>query len=262
MTRWLMSMPPAVLGTTYFNFIASHDGIGLRPVEGLLSEAELESMREKLQANGALLSWRELASGEKSIYEVNVSLFDALRAPSGEEGESVDRMTLAHAILLGLEGVPAIYLHSFLGTRNDDQRVLHTGHNRAINRHQWDLDLLSTELEDRDSTHSQCFEQIKSLIRFVAVSLLFIQTRRNLPLTAGAQFSLSASELGSASSICLTISAAIVRRFHLARLIPLVVMFGSIYLREGISELVDLPVEPCKQYGSNLDGETYGELSS
>ena len=116
MTRWLMSMPPAVLGTTYFNFIASHDGIGLRPVEGLLSEAELESMRDKLQANGALLSWRELASGEKSIYEVNVSLFDALRAPFGEEGESVDRMTLAHAILLGLEGVPAIYLHSFLGT--------------------------------------------------------------------------------------------------------------------------------------------------
>ena len=165
MTRWLMSMPPAVLGTTYFNFIASHDGIGLRPVEGLLSEAELESMREKLQANGALLSWRELASGEKTIYEVNVSLFDALRAPSGEERESVDRMSLAHAILLGLEGVPAIYLHSFLGTRNDEQRVLHTGHNRAINRHQWDLDLLSTELEDPCSTHSQCLEQIKSLIK-------------------------------------------------------------------------------------------------
>ena len=164
MTRWLMSMPPAVLGTTYFNFIASHDGIGLRPVEGLLSEAELESMRDKLQANGALLSWRELASGERSIYEVNVSLFDALRAPSGEEGESVDRMTLAHAILLGLEGVPAIYLHSFLGTRNDEHRVFHTGHNRAINRHQWDLDLLSTELEDPGSTHNQCFKQIKALI--------------------------------------------------------------------------------------------------
>ena len=164
MTRWLMSMPPAVLGTTYFNFLASHDGIGLRPVEGLLSEAELESMREKLQANGALLSWRELASGEKSIYEVNVSLFDALRSPTGEGGETVARMTLAHAVLLGLEGVPAIYLHSFLGTRNDELRVLHTGHNRAINRHQWQLSELTAELDNPASHHRQCLERIKALI--------------------------------------------------------------------------------------------------
>ena len=136
MTRWLMSMPPAVLGTTYFNFIASHDGIGLRPIEGLLSEAELESMRDKLQANGALLSWRELASGEKSIYEVNVSLFDALRAPSGEEGESVDRMTLAHAILLGLEVFRPSTFTAFLGhaTMNSvSSTQVTTGQSTAIN---------------------------------------------------------------------------------------------------------------------------------
>ena len=164
MTRWLMSMPPAVLGTTYFNFLASHDGIGLRPVEGLLSTAELESMRDKLQANGALLSWRELPDGDKSIYEVNVSLIDALRCEGGGPSETLDRMVLAHAILLGLEGIPAIYLHSFLATPNDEQRVLHTGHNRAINRHQWDLKALSSELSDPASEHSKCLERIKFLI--------------------------------------------------------------------------------------------------
>ena len=164
MTRWLMSMPPAVLGTTYFNFLASHDGIGLRPVEGLLSTAELESMRDKLQANGALLSWRELPEGGKSIYEVNVSLIDALRCEGGGPAETLDRMVLAHAILLGLEGIPAIYLHSFLATPNDEQRVLHTGHNRAINRHQWDLKALSSALSDPASEHSKCLERIKFLI--------------------------------------------------------------------------------------------------
>lgn len=163
-TRWLMSMPPAVLGTTYFNFLASHDGVGLRPVEGLLSAAELESMRDKLQANGALLSWRELANGDKSIYEVNVSLFDALRRESDGLDQTLDRMVLAHAVLLGLEGVPAIYLHSFLGTRNDEQRVLHTGHNRAINRHQWQLNDLTSVLDNATSHHKQCLERIKSLI--------------------------------------------------------------------------------------------------
>lgn len=163
-TRWLMSMPPAVLGTTYFNFLASHDGIGLRPVEGLLSTAELESMRDKLQANGALLSWRELADGDKSIYEVNVSLFDAFRSPADGRDVNLDRMVLAHAVLLGLEGVPAIYLHSFLATRNDEQRVLHTGHNRAINRHQWQLSELTSALDDPTSHHKQCLERIKQLI--------------------------------------------------------------------------------------------------
>jgi sucrose phosphorylase len=86
-TRWLMSMPPAILGTTYFNFLASHDGIGLRPIEGLLSQGELDSMIDRLQENGALLSWREHADGTRTVYEVNVSLFDAFK----QAGEAVDR---------------------------------------------------------------------------------------------------------------------------------------------------------------------------
>ena len=43
-----MSMPPAQQGTTYFNFIASHDGIGLRPAEGLLKEEELSTLTDTM----------------------------------------------------------------------------------------------------------------------------------------------------------------------------------------------------------------------
>ena len=163
-TRWLMSMPPAILGTTYFNFLASHDGIGLRPVEGLLSEGELDSMIDRLQENGALLSWREHADGTRSVYEVNVSLFDAFKHSGEAVDRTLDRMILAHAILLGLEGVPAIYLHSFLATNNDLSRVENTGHNRAINRHQWALDELTGLLNDAKSQHARCLQAIKQLI--------------------------------------------------------------------------------------------------
>ena len=163
-TRWLMSMPPAILGTTYFNFLASHDGIGLRPVEGLLSEGELDSMIDRLQENGALLSWRERADGTRTVYEVNVSLFDAFKRHSETNDRTLDRMILAHAILLGLEGVPAIYLHSFVATNNDLSRVENTGHNRAINRHQWMLDELTGLLNDPRSHHAQCLQAIKRLI--------------------------------------------------------------------------------------------------
>ena len=163
-TRWLMSMPPAILGTTYFNFLASHDGIGLRPVEGLLSEGELDSMIDRLQENGALLSWREHADGTRTVYEVNVSLFDAFKHIGEAVDLTLERMILAHAILLGLEGVPAIYLHSFLATNNDLSRVENTGHNRAINRHQWVLDELTGLLNDAKSQHARCLQAIKQLI--------------------------------------------------------------------------------------------------
>ena len=163
-TRWLMSMPPAILGTTYFNFLASHDGIGLRPVEGLLSEGVLDSMIDRLQENGALLSWREHADGTRTVYEVNVSLFDAFKHIGEAVDLTLERMILAHAILLGLEGVPAIYLHSFLATNNDLSRVENTGHNRAINRHQWALDELTGLLNDAKSQHARCLQAIKQLI--------------------------------------------------------------------------------------------------
>ena len=163
-TRWLMSMPPAILGTTYFNFLASHDGIGLRPVEGLLSEGELDSMIDQLQENGALLSWREHADGTRTVYEVNVSLFDAFKQSGEVVDRTLERMILAHAILLGLEGIPAIYLHSFVATNNDLSRVENTGHNRAINRHQWALYELTGQLNDAKSQHAQCLHSIKYLI--------------------------------------------------------------------------------------------------
>ena len=163
-TRWLMSMPPAILGTTYFNFLASHDGVGLRPVEGLLSEGELDSMVDQLQKNGALLSWREHADGTRTVYEVNVSLFDAFKQSGEAIDRTLDRMILAHAVLLGLEGVPAIYLHSFVATNNDVSRVENTGHNRAINRHQWDFKELTGFLSDDQTQHARCLKAIKGMI--------------------------------------------------------------------------------------------------
>ena len=49
-----MSMPPARHGRSYFNFIASHDGIGVRPIEGLLAEKEQEDLLQTLQSSEAI----------------------------------------------------------------------------------------------------------------------------------------------------------------------------------------------------------------
>ena len=163
--HWMMSMPPAQDGTAYFNFIASHDGIGLRPAEGLLSEEELNTLIATMQQFGGHVSYRALEDGERKPYEINIALADALSGTTaGPDELGIDRLVCAHASMLGLEGIPGIYIHSLLGTRNDYQRVENAGHYRAINRHQWDYDKLDELLAQPDSSHSQIFDRIKSLL--------------------------------------------------------------------------------------------------
>lgn len=170
---WLMSMPPAQLGTTYFNFIASHDGMGLRPVEGILGSNETENLVDTLQGFGGRISWRALENeqGEaiQKPYEVNISLFDALQGTiKGKDELGIPRFICAHTIMFGLEGIPGIYVHSLLATRNDYQRMEHTGHNRSINRHQWDYSALEKMLLDTEGAdsnhHREVFNEIKKLL--------------------------------------------------------------------------------------------------
>lgn len=163
--QWMMSMPPAQNGTTYFNFIASHDGIGLRPAEGLLSNDELNHLIETMQTFGGHVSYRTLDDGGRKPYEINISLFDALRGTTrGEDRFGVARFVCAHAIMLALEGIPGIYIHSLLGTRNDHERVANTGSYRAINRHQWHYETLISKLSDPTNDHNQVFTAIKTLL--------------------------------------------------------------------------------------------------
>ncbi|MBC52528.1 MAG: alpha-amylase [Gammaproteobacteria bacterium] len=167
--NWLMSMPPAQLGTFYFNFIASHDGIGLRPAEGLLSEHEIEALLAGMERAGGRISWRATSALERRPYEINISLWDALASTLADQSATPDQWQLqrficAHAILLALEGVPAFYIHSFLGTGNDEQRLAQSGHNRHINRHRWSQPALENLLADPDSRHAQILSALKSLI--------------------------------------------------------------------------------------------------
>ncbi|MFT5927465.1 MAG: sucrose phosphorylase [Candidatus Azotimanducaceae bacterium] len=165
LNNWLMSMPPAQDGTTYLNFIASHDGIGLRPIEGILDDSELDQIIVAMQAFGGKISWRNLSDDEVRPYEVNISLIDALKGTvDGEDEWQIPRFIAAHIIMIGLDGIPAFYIHSLLGTPNDHTRVEMTANNRAINRHIWNSDLLSTQLADKTSTHSIVLASMKRII--------------------------------------------------------------------------------------------------
>ncbi|MEM9254543.1 MAG: sugar phosphorylase [Pseudomonadota bacterium] len=163
--QWMMSMPPARNGTAYFNFIASHDGIGLRPTEGLLTDLEIDRLIATMQGFGGQVSWRALEGGIEKPYEINISLFDALKGTvDGPDEHGLQRFLCAHAIMLALEGIPGIYVHSLLGTRNDQKRFENSGHKRAINRHQWQYSELRGHLQSAMSQHRAVYEGIHRLL--------------------------------------------------------------------------------------------------
>ena len=186
--QWMMSMPPARNGTAYFNFIASHDGIGLRPAEGLLDEQDIDSLVSTMQQFGGLSSWRNAENGNRKPYEINISLFDALQGTKdGADENGLQRFLCAHAIMLALEGIPGIYIHSLVGTRNDYQRAENSGHNRAINRHQWDYKALQSELNDETSTHYQVYHRLKSLFNIRSNQSAFHPNATQFTLHLGSQ---------------------------------------------------------------------------
>jgi len=164
--KWTMSMPPARRGRAYLNFIASHDGIGLRPAEGLLSEEEHESLISTLRDFGGEISMRRMPDGSLTPYEANISLYSAMAGTiaDGKDQWQLDRFVTAHTIMLALEGLPAFYIHSLLGTENDLQGMAESGHARSINRFEWDREDLEATLSNEKLHHRPLFDELKRRI--------------------------------------------------------------------------------------------------
>jgi len=131
--QWSRSMPPAQTGNTYLNFLSTHDGIGLRPLEGILPENELEKLINILSKSGAFLTHR-ISQKKKTVYEVNITLLDSFKETfRGKDNFRIKRFVLAHEILLTMEGIPAIYIQNLVGSKNDYSKVTKTKIFRSIN---------------------------------------------------------------------------------------------------------------------------------
>ena len=164
--KWSMGMPPAKEHTTYFNFIASHDGIGLRPTENILTDQERGTLIDIVKEFGGVISNRKKPDGTETVYELNIALLDAMKGTfKGIDHMQVDRFIACHAIMLSLEGIPAFYIHSVLGTTNDYELMKKNSQNRSINRKSWDINEIKNKLLDDKSINNQVYKSIINLIK-------------------------------------------------------------------------------------------------
>lgn len=154
LNKWASSLPDIPEGCTCLNFTASHDGIGVRPLEGLLHKEEIQELTEIVKGNGGYISSKSNSDRTESPYELNITYFDALKKTRfGEDDLQIDRFLCSQTLMMSLRGIPAFYIHSLLGTHNDHEGVKHTGMFRSINRYKWNAEDLFFKL-DHESEHS------------------------------------------------------------------------------------------------------------
>ncbi|RBP86306.1 sucrose phosphorylase [Cytobacillus firmus] len=165
LTNWASKLQPAGKNTTFFNFLASHDGIGVNPIRGIIPEEEILEMIESLKNEGALVSYKKNPDGSESPYEINVTYLDALNKKVDQDEIRVKRFMAAHSILLTLPGVPAVYIQSMLGSRNDYAGVEKTGMNRSINRQKYNFSDIAEELTSKSSLRNMIFTEMTKIIQ-------------------------------------------------------------------------------------------------
>jgi len=175
LSDWADTLFPPSTGTTFYNFLASHDGIGLRPAKGLLNSEQIQFLVDHCSARGGGVSYRALGDGTKDPYELNITYFDALGFDGEEDGNAtwIARFLVSQAIMLALSGVPGIYFHSLVGSRNDHQGVERTGRLRSINREQLDADTLYQSLSDPDSRTARVYAGFAQLLQARAAHTAF-----------------------------------------------------------------------------------------
>jgi sucrose phosphorylase len=167
LSEWAAGLQLPSKEVTFFNFLASHDGVGVNPARGLLSEAEIDALVERSQKSGGLVSYRSNPDGSQSVYELNVNYLDALSEPDRPGGMELGeaRFLVAQALMLGLLGMPGIYVHSLLGSRGWPEGAAESRRSRTINRQKFDAARIWDELRDLSSRRGRIFAQLSHLLR-------------------------------------------------------------------------------------------------
>lgn len=162
---WLKTLRPPTRQTTFLNFTASHDGIGVRPLEGIVPGERVEKLADIVRSHGGRVSMRRNSDGTESPYELNISYLEAVADSSTvPPAEHARRFLATQAIMLSMQGIPAVYFHSLVGSPNDQAGVEESGQNRRINRHKYDREELQAVLSEPHSLQRRVFDGYRRLL--------------------------------------------------------------------------------------------------
>ena len=189
LNKWSKKLPNAKFQNSYLNFIASHDGIGMRPTEGILNERSLNNFLKRLKKNGSKFSYRKVQNKSKKVYEANITVFDALKKSDTDPNGKffLERYIAAHAIMISFEGIPAIYFNSLFGKSNDEAKYVITGNNRDINRYKWSYENITKKLNNKNSKQSIFYQNLGKLLEIKRKQKAFHPNAKRLNINLGSK---------------------------------------------------------------------------
>jgi glucosylglycerate phosphorylase len=206
LSEWAAGLQRPSDRATFFNFLASHDGLGLNPARGILPDNQIEALLRRGEEHGGRISLKTNPDGSQSAYELNINYFDALSDPASSEPLDLQarRFLAAQAILLSLAGLPGIYIHSLLGSRSWQAGVTQTGMNRTINRQKFSFDELDREL-DQPGLRRAVYQGYARLLKARAQCAAFHPYGHQQVLDAGESIFalLRSSPEGESAALCL-----------------------------------------------------------
>ncbi len=189
LNKWSKKLPNAKFKNSYLNFIASHDGIGMRPTEGILNKKSLNDFLKRLKKNGSKFSYRKVQNKSKKVYEANITIFDALKKSDTDLNGKffLERYIAAHAIMISFEGIPAIYFNSLFGKANDEAKYVITGNNRDVNRYKWNHKNITKKLSDKTSKQSIFYQNLGKLLEIKRKQKAFHPNAKRLNINLGSK---------------------------------------------------------------------------
>ena len=165
LTKWAQTLELPGDDVCFFNFTASHDGVGVRPLQGIIPVDEIQKLADTAIKHGGFVSYKNNEDGSQSPYELNCNYMDLVTDPQWPEELRIDRFLLTQSVMLAMPGVPGIYYHSILGSENDREAAIASGINRRINRKKLDFEKLESELKDSDNRRQKIYKRYLHLLK-------------------------------------------------------------------------------------------------
>ena len=166
LNNWLSNWNELPRDTSLLNFTSSHDGIGLRALEGIMDDNRVHNLLVESEKRGGLVSHRRLSNGEDQPYELNISWWSAM---SNEAPDNTlfqfERFLLSQLFTLSLKGVPAFYLPAVLASPNDLDSFRKTGQRRDLNREKFEANKLLEALKNFDSPASKNISYLTHIVK-------------------------------------------------------------------------------------------------
>ncbi len=165
LTQWARSIELPGDEVCFFNFTASHDGIGVRPLQGIVDQEAIKCLADIATEHGGFVSYKNNEDGSQSPYELNCNYMDLITHPSQSDSLRVQRFLLTQSVMLCMPGVPGIYYHSLLGSENDRQAAIESGINRRINRKKLEVKELLEDLGMEGGLRNTIFSRYSEMLR-------------------------------------------------------------------------------------------------